>query len=106
MEVEIQVKSYNTKVNNKYVLQFTKAVVDKVFYFMQKRNCTFSYKSDTVSGVITDGAGKTYKINEGDYIVMDVVTPNQLSDSFTVYTSTEFESLYDYVQDMNVYYRE
>lgn len=66
-----RVKNYQTTAENVKAIQFVRNAISEIYDFIDNRDCTFNFKNDKFSGIVTDKFGCKLNLNGKDYLVKD-----------------------------------
>ena len=76
---------YNTVTETVTAIQFTFDNLKEVYSFLGYADCTFTIKSRTLNGVLTDQNGNKLSVQKNNYVVKDA------NGAITIWTSEDFK---------------
>ena len=76
---------YNTVTETVTAIQFTFDNLKEVYSFLGYADCTFTIKSRTLSGVLTDQNGNKLSVQKNNYVVKDA------NGVITIWASEDFK---------------
>ena len=66
-----RIKTYKTITSQVEVIQFVRNAINEIYDFIDNRDCSFNFKNDKFSGVVTDKLGTKLSLNGKDFLVKD-----------------------------------